>query len=148
MLGQIGRVMTRVLVSLVLGAIPGALYAGLVGAVHLGVYGRWDRMPAFAVGCILVGALLGLLGCSVWSSCDHPMQKPVLVKASATPEVYLLRNGALPADRALQGKSEPGRFLAKEPCAGLMSWRNRPDSAWERRYATGRAGTQRTTRAP
>jgi hypothetical protein len=45
----------------VLGTIPGMLYAGLVGAVHIGLYGRWDRVPVFVVGCIAVGALFGLL---------------------------------------------------------------------------------------
>jgi hypothetical protein len=67
MLGQIVRMVVRISAGMVLGALPGALYAGLVGAVHLGVYGRWDRVPAFAVGCILVGALFGLLGGSKWA---------------------------------------------------------------------------------
>jgi FtsP/CotA-like multicopper oxidase with cupredoxin domain/peroxiredoxin len=42
----------------------------------------------------------------------------VLVKASSTAGVYLLRDGALPADRALQGKPEPEKFLAKVVVAG------------------------------
>jgi hypothetical protein len=67
MLDQIVRVVVRVLVSAVLGAAAGALYAGLVGAVHLGAYGRWDQIPAFAVGCVLVGAVLGLLGRVAWA---------------------------------------------------------------------------------
>ena len=38
----------------------------MVGAVHLGAYGRWDRIPDLAVGCVLVAALLGLLGRIAW----------------------------------------------------------------------------------
>jgi hypothetical protein len=67
LLGQIVRVVVRVSVGVVLGAVPGALYAGLVGAVHLGVYGRWDRVPAFAVGSVLVGALLGCWAGIAWA---------------------------------------------------------------------------------
>jgi hypothetical protein len=67
MLGQIVRGVVRTSAGLVLGGVPGALYAGLVGAVHFGVYGRWDRAPAFAVGCILVGALFGLVGGIHWA---------------------------------------------------------------------------------
>ena len=63
----------RVLVSLVLGAALGALYAGLVGAVHLGAYGRWDQIPAFAVSCVLVGAVLGLLGRMAWGFSAEPV---------------------------------------------------------------------------
>src|SRR5438132_11404452 len=67
MLGQIVRVAVRMSAGVVLGAVPGALYAGLVGAVHLGVSGRWDRAPAFTVGCILAGGLFGLLGGITWA---------------------------------------------------------------------------------
>src|SRR5690242_17952756 len=67
MLGQIVRGVVRTLGGLVLGAAPGAIYAALVGAVHLGVNGRWDRAPAFAVGCVTVGALVGLLGGVKWA---------------------------------------------------------------------------------
>src|SRR5260370_32015583 len=67
MRGPIIRAGVRVLVSVVLGAALGALYAGLVGAVHLGTYGRWDQFPAFAVGSVLVGAGLGLLGRVAWA---------------------------------------------------------------------------------
>jgi hypothetical protein len=69
---------------LLLGAVLGALYAGLVGAVHLGVSGRWDRVPAFAVGCVLVGALFGLLGGIKWARSgaaapdSSPRQQPVV----------------------------------------------------------------------
>ena len=67
MLEEIVRVVVRLSAGVVLGVVPGALYAGLVGAVHLGVYGRWDRVPAFAVGCVMVGALFGLLGGIGWA---------------------------------------------------------------------------------
>jgi hypothetical protein len=66
MRGQMVRVGAWVLGRLVLGALSGALYAGLIGVVHFGVYGTWDQLPAFAVGCILVGALFGLLGSTGW----------------------------------------------------------------------------------
>src|SRR6266545_4828250 len=62
MLGQIVRVGVGVLVSMMLGAAVGAGYAGVVGTAHLSAYRRWDHIPAFAVGCVLVGALFGLLG--------------------------------------------------------------------------------------
>jgi FtsP/CotA-like multicopper oxidase with cupredoxin domain len=42
----------------------------------------------------------------------------ILVKASASPGVYFLRDGALPADRALQVKPQPEKFLAKVVVAG------------------------------
>jgi hypothetical protein len=62
MLGQLVRVAGGVLVGVLVGAVPAALYAGLVGAVHVSIYGRSDGVPAFISGCVLVGAVLGLLG--------------------------------------------------------------------------------------
>jgi FtsP/CotA-like multicopper oxidase with cupredoxin domain len=59
----------------------------------------------------------------------------VLVKASSTPGVYLLRDGALPADRALQGKPEPDKFLAKVVVAGAPRDMALPDSAGLARFA-------------
>lgn len=59
--GRIVQVVARVLVSTVSGALSGALYAALVGTVHRGTYGRWDQIPAFAVGCVIGGAVLGML---------------------------------------------------------------------------------------
>jgi hypothetical protein len=67
MLGQIVHVAVRVLVGMASGTLLGALYAGLVGAVHLGVGGRWDHVPAFAAGCVLAGAVLGLVGGVAWA---------------------------------------------------------------------------------
>lgn len=67
MLGQIVRGAVRMSAASVLGAAPGAIYAALVATVHLAVYGRWDRVPAFAVGCVMAGALLGLLVGIKWA---------------------------------------------------------------------------------
>jgi hypothetical protein len=67
MLRQIVRGAVWVLVGTGSGALAGALYGGLVGAAHLGGYGRWDHIPAFAVGCVLVGAVFGLLVCLAWA---------------------------------------------------------------------------------
>jgi hypothetical protein len=67
MLREVVRDGGRVLVSVGLGAAAGALYAGLVGAVHLGAYGRWDGIPPFAQGCVRVGSGLGLLGHIAWA---------------------------------------------------------------------------------
>jgi hypothetical protein len=67
MVGQIVGVAVRMSACVVLGAVPGVLYAGLVGAVHVGLSGRWDRVPAFTVGCVLVGGLFGLLGGIAWA---------------------------------------------------------------------------------
>lgn len=67
MLGQIVRAVVRVLVSMVLGGAAGALYASVVGMVHLGAYRRWDGIPALAVVCFLLGAVLGLLGRVAWA---------------------------------------------------------------------------------
>jgi peroxiredoxin len=59
----------------------------------------------------------------------------VLVKASATPGVYLLRDGELPADRALEGTPEPERFLAKVVVAGPPADMPLPDGAGLARFA-------------
>jgi hypothetical protein len=68
MLGQIVCGTVRIFVGTGSGALAGTLYAGLVGAAHLGGFGRWDQIPDFAVGCVLVGAVLGLLlGCLAWA---------------------------------------------------------------------------------
>jgi hypothetical protein len=60
-LEQLARLGVRLSASVVLGAVAGALYAALVSGVHFAVYERWNQIPAFAKGCILVGAVLGLL---------------------------------------------------------------------------------------
>jgi hypothetical protein len=61
MLAQMFRIITRPLIGPILGAAAGALYAGLVTTVHVAVYGRWDEIPIFGAGCVLVGALFGLI---------------------------------------------------------------------------------------
>jgi hypothetical protein len=91
--GQLVRGVVRMSAGVVLGAAPGALYAALIGAVHLGVYGRWDQVPAFAVGCILVGALLGLLGGMKWALSEEaapgspPLTAGVPARRSDRPSV-------------------------------------------------------------
>jgi hypothetical protein len=82
MLGQVVRVAVRMSAGVVLGAVPGALYAGLVGAVHLGVTGRWDRALAFTLSCVLVGGLFGLLGGITWARRERPPPAAVVVLLS------------------------------------------------------------------
>jgi hypothetical protein len=68
MLRQIVSGMIRVLVGTASGALVGSLYAGLVGVAHRGGFGRWDQIPAFALGSVLVGAAFGLLlACLAWA---------------------------------------------------------------------------------
>jgi hypothetical protein len=72
---QTVRVMARALVSMGTGAVLGAGYAVLAGAVHLGAYGLWNQIPAFALGCVLVGAGLGLLGRMVWALAGEAVEE-------------------------------------------------------------------------
>jgi len=112
MLVRIVRGLVRVSVGLALGAVPGALYGAAVGTVHLGVYGRWDRAPAFAVGCVLVGALFGLLGGIEWAlsgevaPSDSPL--PLARGSSQAPlAVSARRPGSAPASRPWCRNSRP-----------------------------------------
>jgi len=50
-----------------LGVVPAGLYGGLAAAVHFVVTGHWDWSPVFALGCVIVGAVLGLLAGGVWA---------------------------------------------------------------------------------
>ena len=71
----------------------------------------------------------------------------VLVKASSTPGVYFLREGALPTDPSplplspegrgvgVRGKPEPDKFLAKVVVAGPPRTMSLPDSAGLTRFA-------------
>lgn len=68
--------------GLVLGALPGAAYAGLVAGVHLAVYGRWDSVPAFAAWCVAVGAALGL-AVGVWLALSE--RAPMVPREVAVP---------------------------------------------------------------
>jgi hypothetical protein len=61
MLEWIGRIVVRMFAAVGLGALTGALYAGLIDAVYLHVITRWDRVFVFSLTCVLIGALLGLL---------------------------------------------------------------------------------------
>jgi hypothetical protein len=72
MLGQLVRAVARLLISVVLGAGPGAFYGVVVGAVHFGAYGRWNGIPAFVVGSISIGALFGLVAGIGWAFSADP----------------------------------------------------------------------------
>jgi hypothetical protein len=63
----LSRIVGRVSTGMMLGLVPAVLYGGLVAAVHLAVTGRWDRSGAFALGCVIVGMLLGLVGGTAWA---------------------------------------------------------------------------------
>jgi hypothetical protein len=65
-LKQLARLGVQLSARGVLGAVAGALYAAVVSGVHFAVYEHWGHMPAFAGVCTLVGAVLGLLGGTVW----------------------------------------------------------------------------------
>jgi hypothetical protein len=136
MLGQVVRGVVRTSAGLVLGAVPGALYAGVVGIVHLGVSGRWDRAPAFAVGCALVGALFGLLGGVNWALAGEPApgstpppaargssQAPLVVPARPAgrhPRRPKLRRCGGPRGRALTPRRiDVGRSVRGSDCPPL-----------------------------
>jgi hypothetical protein len=59
--GRGAHALGLLLLGTVLGALPAALYAGLVGAIHFALRGRLDRVPTFALICLVGGALVGLL---------------------------------------------------------------------------------------
>ena len=59
----------------------------------------------------------------------------VLVKASSTPGIYILREGPVPSDSALPGELGPDRFLAKVIVAGPPRDMALPDSAGLARFA-------------
>jgi hypothetical protein len=63
----LGRIVLRLSAGTALGLVPAGLYGGLAAAVHFVVTGHWDRSPAFALGCAVVGAGLGLLAGGVWA---------------------------------------------------------------------------------
>jgi hypothetical protein len=63
----LGRIVIRLSAGTMLGLVPAGLYGGLAAAIHFAAAGRWDRSPAFALGCLIAGALLGLLGGGVWA---------------------------------------------------------------------------------
>jgi hypothetical protein len=72
---EVARVVVRLSAGAALGALPAALYAGLVSVVHFAVTARWERLPAFALGCLAVGALVGLLG-AAWSLSGRRPARP------------------------------------------------------------------------
>ena len=111
MVGQVVRGVGRLSAGVALGVVPGALYAALVGAVHLGVYGRWDRIGAFAVGCVLVGAVFGLLGGIVWALSGAAARERRPVRSTAG----LLGSHAAPRTEKRGAWSSTGSSLLS-PC--------------------------------
>jgi hypothetical protein len=49
------------LLTIVVGALLSAGYAGMIGVSHFLIHGRWDRTPVFALGCLACGAVFGLV---------------------------------------------------------------------------------------
>jgi hypothetical protein len=85
--GHVVRTLALPLVGLTLGALPGAAYAALVAIVHLAVRGRWDRVPAFAAACVVVGAAVGLaiaLGAVLWPRAPQPASVQPVTTTSQT----------------------------------------------------------------
>jgi hypothetical protein len=95
---RVSRLVACLSAGVALGVAPGALYAGLVGTVHLAVYRHWDRVPTFAVGCVLAGAAVGLLGgvlSALWGDAA-PASAPDAPTISVKPQRLVLqreRNG-------------------------------------------------------
>ena len=151
MLGQIVRMVIRMSAGLVMGAAPGALYGSLVSVVHLGVYGGWDRIPAFAVGCVLVGALFGLLGSIGWAVAGEaaPGMRP---RATAVPSpVATGSQGGNPFFQApLEVPARPSdnartvRPSGRRPCrAGLRPRGSSRGCAWlSRRHTLQQPGSR------
>ena len=86
--GPVVRTLALPLVGLTLGALLGAAYAALVAIVHLAVRGRWDRVPAFAAACVVVGAAVGLaiaLGVLLWPRAPQPASAGPLTTTSQSP---------------------------------------------------------------
>jgi hypothetical protein len=60
--GRVVRPWVVLLLGLVLGALAGTVYAGVVLGSHWTSRGRWNRMLSFATTCMAAGAATGLLG--------------------------------------------------------------------------------------
>jgi FtsP/CotA-like multicopper oxidase with cupredoxin domain/peroxiredoxin len=105
--------------------------------IHSGIHEsltlRLDGHPLHEIAAD--GIPLGRLAAREEIELQPANRSDVLVKASFTPGVYLLRDGALPADRALHGKAEPDKFLAKVIVAGPPRDMALPDSAGLARFA-------------
>jgi hypothetical protein len=107
--GQIARAVFRALVSMAWGALLGVVYAAVVGTAHVGAYGRWAGLPLFAVGCVLVGVVLGLLGRVLWAVSGQAAREST---ASASPPASNPPPG--PARRPTDDEgSGPGRPLIR-----------------------------------
>jgi SAM-dependent methyltransferase len=109
MLTLIVRVVARLSAGLLPGAAAGTLYAGLVGAAHLGAYGRWDRVSAFAVGSVAAGALLGLLGGVAWVVLGQP---PAQAASQQPPALSPSRQTLAVARPPRRAAGRGSRFLA------------------------------------
>jgi hypothetical protein len=59
--GRLSKILGHLIGGAALGLIPAAVYGGLVLGVHSAVTGHGRQALAFALECLLVGALLGLL---------------------------------------------------------------------------------------
>jgi hypothetical protein len=57
---RVTRPWAVLLLGLVLGALVGAAYAGVVAGSHWTSRGRWNRMLTFAIVCTTAGAAAGL----------------------------------------------------------------------------------------
>ena len=118
--GQIARAAVRALASMAGGALLGVAYAAVVGSAHLGAYGRWAGLPAFAVGCVLLGVVLGLLKCLVWAVSGKAERE---MAGGGSPPENSRPLG--PARRPADGEgSDPGRppVRPRERAPRLCSW--------------------------
>ena len=68
MFKDIVRMTLRMLLGVAVGMVLAALYATLVGGVHVFVHSRLDRVPGFVFTCISSGALLGFIAGAIWAS--------------------------------------------------------------------------------
>jgi hypothetical protein len=158
------RIVVRLSAGMALGLVPAALYGRLVAAVHLAVYGRWDRAPAFALGCVIAGALLGLLGGVAWALSGNPapVSRPA-AKPSWPDNGFSVSSPAAPGRRRLDAhegggparrpsvqkrKDEQGRFthqvggsheapLDRGPVAGLRAGGSADHRLWTTPTAGG-----------
>jgi hypothetical protein len=130
--GQIARAVVRVLVSMAGGALLGVVYAAVVGTVHIGAYGRWAGLPAFAVGCGLIGVVLGLLKCLVWAVSGKAVREiagggsPPVSNRPPGPARRTADDAGRGCDRSpvCPGGRAAGGGLAARPCSWSGLWRS------------------------
>jgi hypothetical protein len=117
MLGQIISVGVRALASVGCGVAAGAFYGGLVGVVHFGVHGRWDHTPGFAVGCVVVGAVLGLL---LWCIARAPWGEVTWDSADSRPLLSGSRHPGSP--HAVPRIKNGGTMVTNGPAPSGPGW--------------------------